>query len=89
VVISNGGDNHSRYGVAAVRRYLLKAGVEVYAVNIMTDFPQPTWTADGPLLLAGICWARSSESVEGIPSARDGPSIRLVAPRPLYYEPRD
>ncbi|MGA2595020.1 MAG: VWA domain-containing protein, partial [Bryobacteraceae bacterium] len=64
VVISDGGDNHSRHGVAEVRRYLLEAGVEVYAVNIMNDFPQPTWTADGPLLLAGICWAGGGESVQ-------------------------
>jgi Ca-activated chloride channel family protein len=64
VVISDGGDNHSRYGVAAVERYLLEAGVEVYAVNIMNDFPQPTWTADGPLLLGGICWAGGGESVQ-------------------------
>jgi Ca-activated chloride channel homolog len=64
VVISDGGDNHSRYGVAAVKRYLLEAGVEVYAVNILNDFPQPTGTADGPLLLGGICWAEGGESVE-------------------------
>jgi len=31
--------------------------------NIMNDFPQPTWTVDGPLLLAGICWPGSDESV--------------------------
>jgi Ca-activated chloride channel family protein len=47
-----------------VERYLLEAGVEVYAVNIMNDFPQPTWTADGPLLLGGICWAGGGESVQ-------------------------
>jgi hypothetical protein len=48
----------------AVERYLLEAGVEVYAVDILNDFPQPTWTADGPLLLGGICWAGSGESVQ-------------------------
>ncbi len=64
VVISDGGDNHSRYGVAAVEKYLLEAGIEVYAVNIMNDFPQPTWTADGPLLLGGICWVGGGESVQ-------------------------
>jgi len=30
----------------------------------MKDFPQPTWTADGPLLLSGICWAGGGESVQ-------------------------
>jgi Ca-activated chloride channel homolog len=64
VVISDGGDNHSRSGFAAVERYLLEAGVEVYAVNILNDFPQPTWTADGPLLLGGICWTAGGESVQ-------------------------
>ena len=64
VVISDGGDNHSRSGFAAVERYLLEAGVEVYAVNILNDFPQPTWTADGPLLLGSICWTGGGESVQ-------------------------
>jgi len=64
VVISDGGDNHSRYGFAAVEKYLLEAGVEVYAVDILNDFPQPAWTADGPLVLAGICWAGGGESVQ-------------------------
>jgi hypothetical protein len=42
----------------------LEAGVEVYAVNILNDFPQPTGTADGPPLLGGICWAGGGESVQ-------------------------
>jgi|HubBroStandDraft_4_1064222.scaffolds.fasta_scaffold323448_1 Ca-activated chloride channel homolog len=81
VVISDGGDNHSRYTGSGVRRYLLEAGVEVYAVDIMNyDFSsQPAWTADGPLLLAGICWAGGGRAIQIGQSTNLSEAIEQVA----------
>jgi hypothetical protein len=78
VVISDRGDNHRRYGLTAVPRYLLGVGVEVCAVNIMADFPQPTWTVDGPLKFEREPLRRHSLGiVDALRSATQLPLLRV------------
>jgi Ca-activated chloride channel family protein len=38
LIISDGADNHSRYGVGEVKSLLQEAGIEVYAIGIFDTF---------------------------------------------------
>jgi Ca-activated chloride channel family protein len=66
IVISDGKDNHSLRSVNSVKRYLLEADVQVYAIDVMTeDDPWATpWDADGPETLETICAAGGGRKVE-------------------------
>jgi Ca-activated chloride channel family protein len=67
IVISDGIDNHSRRSVAGVKKYLLEAGVQVYAIDLLNDpgLWRPTqWDADGPELLETICEAGGGRHLE-------------------------
>jgi Ca-activated chloride channel family protein len=66
IVISDGVDNHSRRSVAGVRKYLLEANVEVYALDLMHDNSRwsTPWDADGPELLETVCEAGGGRRLE-------------------------
>jgi Ca-activated chloride channel family protein len=66
IVISDGIDNHSRRSVAGVKRYLLEADVEVYAIDLLNapGLWTTPWDADGPELLETICEAGGGRHLE-------------------------
>jgi Ca-activated chloride channel homolog len=51
VVISDGGDNHSRYTESELKSLLKEADVEVYAIGMFDRFPQRLEERKGPLQL--------------------------------------
>jgi len=62
LVLSDGGDNRSRYREAEVRRVLLETPAQVYAVSI-AQFFQDESTAFGPDLLNRLCYVSGGRNV--------------------------
>ena len=62
LVLSDGGDNRSRYREAEVRRLLLETPAQVYAVSI-AQFFQDESTAFGPDLLDRLCYVSGGRNV--------------------------
>jgi Ca-activated chloride channel family protein len=62
LVLSDGGDNRSRYREAEVRRVLLETPAQVYAVSI-AQFFQDESTAFGPDLLDRLCYVSGGRNV--------------------------
>jgi Ca-activated chloride channel family protein len=54
LIVSDGGDNHSRYGMKEVWSVLLEAGVQVYAMGIFDEAPRTKAERKGPDLLGSI-----------------------------------
>jgi Ca-activated chloride channel homolog len=57
IVISDGGDNHSRYTYSEIKSLLEEADVEVYALGIFDRFPKRIEEKTGPLQLDEIASA--------------------------------
>ena len=62
LVLSDRGDNRSRYREAEVRRVLLETPAQVYAVSI-AQFFQDESTAFGPDLLNRLCYVSGGRNV--------------------------
>ena len=62
LVLSDGGDNRSRYRETEVRRLLLETPAQVYAVSI-AQFFQDDSTAFGPDLLDRLCYVSGGRNV--------------------------
>ena len=62
LVLSDRGDNRSRYREAEVRRVLLETPAQVYAVTI-GQFFQDESTAFGPDLLNRLCYVSGGRNV--------------------------
>ncbi len=54
LIISDGGDNHSRYTESEIKSMVREADVQVYAVGIFDPNPSTTEEQTGPLTLAAI-----------------------------------
>jgi Ca-activated chloride channel homolog len=52
LVVSDGGDNHSRYSIKEVWSLLREAGVQIYAMGIFDEAPRTKAERMGPDLLA-------------------------------------
>lgn len=57
IIISDGGDNHSRYTYSEIKSLLEEADVEVYALGIFDRFPKRVEEKTGPLRLDEIASA--------------------------------
>jgi Ca-activated chloride channel family protein len=80
IVISDGGDNNSRYSVQQVSELVRKADVQVYSVGVYERFPFLGLTAaerSGPQLLARI----SHETGGRVFSATDANELPSIASR--------
>ena|SRR5580704_4485622 len=53
-IVSDGGENHSRYNVKEVWPVLMEAGVQIYAMGIFDEAPRTKAERMGPDLLATI-----------------------------------
>ena len=54
LIVSDGGENHSRYNVKEVWPVLMEAGVQIYAMGIFDEAPRTKAERMGPDLLATI-----------------------------------
>jgi Ca-activated chloride channel family protein len=55
LIISDGGDNHSRYSENEVRKYVQEADVQIYAIGVYgEDLGRSPEEAEGPSLLNGL-----------------------------------
>ena len=64
LIVSDGGDNHSRYTTKEVWSVVREAGVQIYAMGIFDEFPKTTAERRGPDLLSkttGITGGRTFE----------------------------
>ncbi|HUJ20200.1 MAG TPA: VWA domain-containing protein [Bryobacteraceae bacterium] len=94
IVISDGIDNHSRRSIAGVKRYLLEANVQVYAIDTVNEenlWATP-WDADGPALLETICQAGGGRRIEverytNLPQAVDDVAREIRNQYILGYQP--
>ena len=57
LIISDGGDNHSRYNVTDVRNFVKEADVQIYAMGLFEGFGNAATPEerDGPALLEELC----------------------------------
>jgi Ca-activated chloride channel family protein len=51
LIISDGGDNHSRYSGNEIRKYVQEADVQIYAIGVYDSDPGPIEEREGPSLL--------------------------------------
>jgi len=54
LIISDGGDNHSRYTEGEIKSMVKEADVQIYAIGIFDVNPTTTEESTGPLTLAGV-----------------------------------
>jgi Ca-activated chloride channel homolog len=54
LIISDGGDNHSRYSAKEIWSTLLESGVQIYAMGIFVEAPRTKAERNGPDLLSAI-----------------------------------
>ncbi len=87
LIISDGGDNRSRYTESELERVVRESGVQVYAIGIFDNYAPSTEEQMGPELLKEIC-----EMTGAIrdPSAGHNVSLDPSAPRdgPRSHHPR-
>lgn len=55
LIVSDGGDNHSRYNVKEIWSVVKESGVQIYAMGIFDEAPRTNAERAGPTLLTGIC----------------------------------
>jgi len=81
IVISDGIDNHSRRSIASVKKYLLEANVQLYALELLNrDNPWTTaWDADGPALIQTLCEAGGGRDVEVAADTNLSKAIQEIA----------
>jgi Ca-activated chloride channel family protein len=54
LIISDGGENHSRYNIREVCSVVREAGVQIYAMGIFDDAPKTNAERSGPVVLTAI-----------------------------------
>ena len=54
LIISDGGDNHSRYSESEIKSIVQEADVQIYAIGLFDQYPRTPEERFGPLLLAGM-----------------------------------
>ncbi len=54
LIISDGGDNHSRYTESEIKSLVKEADVQIYAIGIFDATPRTTEEANGPVMLGEI-----------------------------------
>ncbi len=94
LVISDGGDNHSRYTDREVKRALLESGVQIYVIGVFEDpadrdAPE---LAEGPALLNSLARASggrmfSVEDPDELPDIAEKISIELRNEYVISYKP--
>jgi Ca-activated chloride channel family protein len=97
IVISDGGDNNSRYTVAQINELVRQADVQVYSVGVYERFPFLLLTAEertGPQLLARLSQQTggrvfSAAHAEELPSIAARIGIELRNQYVLAYTPKD
>jgi len=55
LIISDGGDNHSRYNVTDVRNFVKEADVQIYSMGLFENAPPTPEESEGPSLLTELC----------------------------------
>lgn len=55
LIISDGGDNRSRYSEGELRRVVRESDVQIYSIGIFDAYAPTTEEQDGPILLTDIC----------------------------------
>jgi len=55
LIISDGGDNHSRYNVTDVRNFVKEADVQIYSMGLFDNSPATPEETEGPSLLTELC----------------------------------
>jgi Ca-activated chloride channel family protein len=55
LIISDGGDNRSRYTEGELRRVVRESDVQIYSIGIFDEFAPTTEEQLGPLLLTDVC----------------------------------
>jgi len=55
LIISDGGDNHSRYNVTDVRNFVKEADVQIYSMGLFDFSPATPEESEGPSLLTELC----------------------------------
>ncbi len=55
LIISDGGDNRSRYSEGELRRAVRESDVQIYSIGIFDQYAATTEEKEGPVLLGDIC----------------------------------
>jgi Ca-activated chloride channel family protein len=86
LIISDGGDNHSRYTEGEVRDLVEEADVQIFGIGLYDQFPRTAEEQQGPGLLREITDATGGRSFT-IDRPRDGKyhkiAVKLHPPRGL------
>jgi Ca-activated chloride channel homolog len=87
LIVSDGGDNHSRYGAREVTRLARESDAEIYAIDIASPFPnRPEHELlEGPALLADLAESAGGRCYE-IDSARQLPAVAEEIGRELRHQ---
>jgi Ca-activated chloride channel family protein len=98
LIISDGGDNHSRYDESDVRRFLRESDVQIYAIGLYED-PADRSTAEeqnGPQLLrdltdmtGGRTFNVEERNLDDLPDIAEKISMELRNEYVLGYRPSD
>ena len=92
LIISDGGDNHSRYSEGDVRRLVQEADVQIYGIGIYSPAPPTTEEENGPALLSEISDLTGGrvfkvESLSDLPDIATKISMELRNQYVLGYKP--
>jgi len=87
LIVSDGGDNHSRYGAREVSRLARESDVEIYAMDVASPFSKRTEheLLEGPALLADLAESAGGRCYE-IDSARQLPAAAEKIGRELRHQ---
>jgi len=95
LIISDGGDNHSRYSETDIRRYAREADVQIYAIGLFDPNGGPTTEEQmGPSLLADLTQmtggrAFAVNNLKDLPDVATKISMELRNQYVLGYRPSD
>src|ERR1700723_182226 len=95
LIISDGGDNHSRYSETDIRRYAREADVQIYAIGLFDPSGGPTPEEQlGPSLLADLTQmtggrAFAVSNLKDLPDVATKISMELRNQYVLGYRPSD
>jgi Ca-activated chloride channel family protein len=94
LIISDGGDNHSRYNVTDVRNFVKEADVQIYSMGLFEGFGNAATPEerDGPALLEELCDLTGGrlfrvESIDNLPDVATKIGMELRNQYVLGYKP--
>jgi Ca-activated chloride channel homolog len=94
LIISDGGDNHSRYNVTDVRNFVKEADVQIYSMGLFEGFGNAATPEerDGPALLEELCDLTGGrlfrvESLDNLPDVATKIGMELRNQYVLGYKP--